>query len=207
MVNMKFYALYTDNLGCEQAEVYFSKYGLELKVRNCIFKDDNFNFDFYSDDPNKVRKTFYLKDNELIEYFIDIKLPLILIYNNKECVEKFLLRIERHKNYYNNSLSLYCNGIVYMTKGYNLKELFSNMKKELPKEYDMSSALSCMFENNYIKTNKENISYRFKDSKFGWRPILSKKIYLNLLNRKHKKHIKILKRVPIMYISNKCCLN
>ena len=151
MVKLKYSALYTDNLGCEQASVCFSKGEFQLKVRGCTFKNDSLNFDFYTKNSKKISHLFYIKDDELIEYVIDIKIPLTLVCDNNECIKEFLLRVERHKNYYSNSLSIYLEGAIYKVEGYDLQELFINMKKELPKEYNMESYFSKMLGVSYLK--------------------------------------------------------
>lgn len=95
-----------------------------------------------------------MKDNELIEYCIDIKIPLILTCSGIEYVRGFLLRIERTKNYYNNSLELDLKGEVYRVEGYNLQELLFNMNIKLPKGYNLEDGFSCIFGMNYIKSQK-----------------------------------------------------
>ena len=122
--------------------VYFSEGEFQLKVRGCTFKNDSLNFDFYAKNCNKAKQLFYLKGDELIEYVIDIKIPLTLVCNNKECIKEFLLRIERRKNYYSNSLSLCLEGVVYKVEGYDLQELLINMNKELPEEYNIEYSFS-----------------------------------------------------------------
>jgi len=207
MVKLKYPALYTDNLGCEQATVDFSKEEFQLKVRGCTFKNDSLNFDFYLHNSNKARHLFYLKDNELIEYVIDIKIPLTLLHNNKECVKEFLLRIERHENYYNNSLSLYSNGIGYSVEGYDLQELLINMNKKLLEEYDMEYSFSFVFGAYSLKANKENDFCCFKNFEEEWKIESKRNYYLNLFNHEHKKKFKKLQKIPITYICDKYCLS
>jgi hypothetical protein len=200
MVKLKCSALYTDNLGCEQATVYFSKEEFQLKVRGCIFKNESLNFDFSLKNSNKTRHLFYLKDDELIEYVIDIKIPLTLLYNNKVCIEEFLLRIERRGNYYNNSLSFYLNGIIYSVEGYDLQELLINMHKELPEEYDMKDSFSLMFGAYSLKYNKENDFYCLKNIEEEWKIESKRYSYLSLFNFEYKRKFKKLQKVPITYI-------
>lgn len=200
MVKVEYSALYTDNLGCEQATVYFSKEEFQLRVRGCIFKNDSLNFDFSAKNSDKARRLFYLKDDELIEYVIDIKIPLTLTYNNKECIEEFLLRVERHKNYYNNSLSFYSKDIVYKVEGYDLQELLSNMNKELPEGYDMKCCFSYMFGVHSVKDSKDNDFYSLKNFEEKWGTVPNKDSYLKLFNIKYKKKVKTLQKIPITYI-------
>lgn len=207
MVKLKYSALYTDNLGCEKATVYFSNGEFQLKVRGCTFKSDNLNFDFYAKDSSKVRRLFYMKDDELIEYVVDIKIPLVLTYNNSECEEEFLLRIERHKNYYNNSLSFYSKGVFYEVEGYNLLDLLVNMEKELPDEYNMECCFSCMLGAQYLESKRENTFYCLKDIEEEWKPNLNKESYLDLVYKDSKKDFKKLQKVPITYVCDEYCLS
>lgn len=165
MVKLKYSALYTDNLGCEQAEVYFFKGEFQLKVRGFTFKNNSLNFDFYSKNSKKIRHLFYIKDDELIEYVMDIKIPLTLAYDNNEYVKEFLLRVERYKNYYRNSLSICLDGTVYRAEGYDLQELLINMKKELPKEYNME----CYYKDYYL--NLFNMQHKKEFNKLQKVPI------------------------------------
>lgn len=207
MVKVKYSALYTDNLGCEQADIYFSKEGLQLNVRDCVFYNDNFNFDFYSNNPNKVGQFFYLKDDELIEYVIDIKIPLILTYNAQECTNEFILSIQRHKNYYNNSLSIHLQENVYKVEGYDLRELLQKMKEELPTEYIIDCSFLSLFGVNYIETSKENNLYCSKNLEEAITVLNKKDFCLNLFNLKNQKNLKKLQKIPITYIFNEYCLS
>ena len=207
MVKLKYPALYTDNLGCEQATVDFSKEELQLKVRGCTFKNDSLNFDFYLKNSNKARHLFYLKDNELIEYVIDIKIPLTLLHNNKECIKEFLLRIERHENYYNNSLSFYLEEIGYSVEGYDLQELLINMNKKLPEEYNMKYSFSFVLGAYSLKANKENDFCYLKNFEEEWKIESKRDSYLNLFNLEHKKKFKKLQKIPITYICDKYSLS
>ena len=190
MVNLKYSALYTDNLGCEQASVGFSKGELQLKVRGCTFKSDSLNFDFYAKNYKKIGHLFYLKDDELVEYVIDIKIPLTLACDNNEFIKEILLRVERHENYYSNSLSIYLEGVVYKVEGYDLQDLLINMKKELPKEYNMECCFSQMFGVSYFESSKENTFY-----------------YLKNFEEEYKKEFSKLQKVPITYICDEYCLS
>ena len=174
MVKLKYSALYTDNLGCEQATVYFSKEEFQLKVRGCTFKNDSLNFDLYGKNSEKFNQLFYLKDDELIDYVLDIKIPITLFYNNEESTEEFFLRIERKKNYYKNSLSLCLRDQFYKVEGYDLRELMMKMQKELPE--------GCAV--------KDYFSYVFDTSS------------LNLFNIETKNQFKKLQRIPITYIGD-----
>ena len=195
MVEIIFSALYTDNIGCEQATVYFSKEEFQLRVRGSTFKNDSFNFDFY------------LNNDELKEYLLDIKIPLTLLHNNKECIEDFLLRIERCGNYYCNSLSVYLNGMGYTVKGYDLHELLINMNKELPEEYNFEHSFSFRFGIYSLKAIKENDFYCLKSFNEECKKESKRDSFLNLFNLEHKKKLKKLKKIPITYICDKYCLS
>ena len=205
MVKLKYSALYTDNLGCEQAIVYFSKGEFQLKVRGCTFKSDSLNFDFSAMNYNKAKQLFYFKDDDLIEYVIDIKIPLILAYNNEECREESILRIERSGNYYNNSISLLLKGVNYYVEGYDLKELLSNINKKLPEEYHINYSFLSMLGNQYFEENRENYYCNLIDFDGKLKLKLKKDLYYMLFNSGHKKKSKKLQKVPITYICNKCC--
>lgn len=208
MVKLKYSALYTDNLGCEQAEVYFSENGFELKVRNCIFEDNDFSFDFRAERADKIKYLFYLKDDELIEYFIDIKIPIIITRNNQELLRWCLLSIKRDKNYYNNSLSFNLNNQIYMVEGHDLYELLKKMKNELKtEEYNLESSLSALFRVHFADLDKSN-SYNNLDSfEKGLKTILNNKSNLNLFSFKIKRNYEKIKRIPINYNFGKYCLN
>jgi len=204
MVRLKYSALYTDDLGCEQATVHFSNGEFQLTVRDCTFKNDSLNFDFSAMNYNKSKQLFYLKDDELMECVIDIKIPLTLVYKNKYCIEEFLLRIERHGNYYNNSLLLYLNGVSYNSEGYDLKELISNMNKKLPKEYDMKHSFLCIFATHYFEENEENVFYNLTEFEVELKIGFKKNSYDNLFNSGYKKKLEKLQKIPITYIGDKC---
>lgn len=178
MVKLKYAALYTDNLGCEQATVYFSKEEFLLKVRGCTFKNDSLNFDFYKKNSEGLNELFYLKDDELIDYVLDIKIPITVIYNKEESIKEFFLRVERRKNYYNNSLSLCLKESCYKVDGYDLRELLIKMQKELPEGCYMEDYFSNMFG---------------ASSK-------------NLFDFKSKNQFHKLQKIPITYVSDECCL-
>lgn len=178
MVKLKYAALYTDNLGCEQATVYFSKEEFLLKVRGCTFKNDSLNFDFYAKESESLNEFFYLKDDELIDYVLDIKIPITVFCNNEESIKEFFLRVERRKNYYNNSLSVCFEESCYKVEGYDLRELLIKMQKELPK--------GCYMENYF-------------HSVFGG----SSK---NLFNIRSQNQFNKLQRIPITYIGDEYCL-
>lgn len=203
MVKIKYPALYTDNLGCEQAEMYFSKYGLELKVRNCIFKNKDLNFDFYSNDSENIKNLFHLKDNELVKYFIDIKIPLVITYNNKEFIKEFLLRIERNENHYNNSLSLLLNDRVYEVEGYDLQELIKKMKNKIPKEYDLVDSFSLLLEVYHMKTIKEKDFYYLKNFNEELNKSLRKEHYFSSMERKN--NFDVHQSITIDYILSEYC--
>ena len=179
MVKLKYSALYTDNLGCEQATVYFSKEEFQLKVRGCTFRNDSLNFDFYGKNSEKFNRLFYLKEDELIDHVLDIKIPITLFCNNGESTKEFLLRIERRKNYYKNSLSFCLKDVFYKVEGYDLRELLIKMQKKLPDGYSMQDYFSYMFGGNS----------------------------LNLFNVESKNQFNKLQRIPITYISDEYCLS
>lgn len=207
MVELKFSALYTDNLGCEQSTVYFSNEEFQLKVRGCTFRSENLGFDFYVKNSTNVNRMFYMKDDELIEYVLDIRMPLLLTYNNRECVEEFLLRIERHKNYYNNSLSFYLQDTCLTVEGYDLEELLTNMGRKLPKEYSMKCNLSCIFGAYYLEAKKKNIVYSLEEFREDLKINTNKNLYLELFSNEDKKDLKKLQKFPITYICDEYCLS
>lgn len=179
MVKLKYAALYNDNLGCEQATVYFSKEEFLLKVRGCTFKNESLNFDFCGKNSEGFNEFFYLKDNELIDYVLDIKIPITVICNDEESIKEFFLRVERRKNYYNNSLSLCLRESCYKVEGYDLRELLIKMQKELPEGCFMEDYFSNMFAGSS------------KD----------------LFNVKSNKQFNKRQRIPITYVSDECCLS
>lgn len=135
MGNKKYPAIYTDNLGCEKAYIYAKNKRLYLKVRNIMFFTEEYGFDFYNIDNCDAGKKFWIKDNELIGYVLDIQIPVTIEVNNKKVNKKFILRLERQKNYYNNSL-VYEEKQVHNVHGYSFKELLEKMKNELTKEFN-----------------------------------------------------------------------
>ncbi|WP_160689259.1 DUF6304 family protein [Clostridium sp. C2-6-12] len=179
MVKLKYAALYTDNLGCEQATVYFSREEFLLKVRGYTFKNDSLNFEFYGENSEEFNEFFYLKDDELIDYVLDVKIPITLIYNNEEIIKEFFLRVERRKNYYNNSLSLCLKESCYKVEGYDLRELFIKMQKELPEGCYMEDYFSNMFGGSSR----------------------------NFFNIETKNQFNKLQRIPITYVSDEYCLS
>lgn len=207
MVKLKYAALYTDNLGCEQARVHFSEDGFKFKVRNCIFEDNDFNFDFYAKNPDEIKHLFYLKEDELIEYFIDIKIPMILTYNNQEAIKEFLLSIKRDKNHYNNSLSFNLNDEIYKVEGYDLHELLKKMKNELPIEYNLESNFSALFRVGIIDSDKANSYNDLESFDKGLNTALNKKSDLNLFGFEIKKKYEKFEKIPFNYICNKYCLS
>lgn len=200
MVKIKYSALYTDDLGCEQAEVCFSKDGLELKVRNCILKNEEFNFDFYSDNSEDMKDLFNLKENELVEYFIDIKIPLLLTYNNMKYVKEFLLRIERNKSYYSNSFSLLLDDKLYMVEGYNLQELIKKMKKKIPMGYELEESFSSLLAYDMEADGGKDLYY-FKNFNEELNGTSNKEYYF--LNKEYKGNFKEQQKIPVTYISDK----
>ncbi|MVX63358.1 hypothetical protein GKZ28_06555 [Clostridium chromiireducens] len=205
MVKLKYSALYTDNFGCEQAEVYFSNSGFRLKVRNNIFENDSFNFEFYTKGLEEAEHTFELKDNELVEYSIDIKIPLLLAYNKSYYVEEFVLHVERQKNYYNNSLSLFSQDVTCEVEGYDLYELLHKIKKELPRGYEIEDNFSSIFGAVYFESNKENplrgkIISQELDNDLN-------KDYMNLWSSQNNKNFERYEKIPITYINNEYCIS
>lgn len=208
MVKLKYSALYTDNTGCEQAEVYFSENGFELKVRECTFEDNEFNFDFYAKNLDETKHLFYLKEDELIDYFIDIKIPIILTNNNQELIKEFMLRIKRGENYYNNSLSFKLNSEIHEVEGYNLHELLKKMKAKLPREYSLESDFSSLLKVCFFDSNREvsyNNALKCFDDELN--AILNRKTNLNLFNIEIKNNYEKFEKIPITYIYNKYCLS
>lgn len=115
----------------------------------------------------------------MIDYVLDVKIPVTIVSDNEEFTEEFLLRIERRKNYYKNSLSFCLKDVFYKVEGYDLRELLNKMQKKLPEEYCMGDYFSYMFGGHY----------------------------LNLFNIESKNQFKKLQRVPITYISDDYCLS
>lgn len=134
----KYPAIFTDNLGCDKAKVYYENNKFYLEVRGCTFYSEGVNFDFCTDNCKEVENMFYLKDNELIGYVLDIRIPLTVEKNKSNKVEKFILRIERQKNYYNNSLLFHDKEHSHEVQGYNFRQLMIKMKKELSKECNLN---------------------------------------------------------------------
>ncbi|AQS05077.1 hypothetical protein HGI38_17870 [Clostridium beijerinckii] len=208
MVKVKYSAIYTDNFGCEQAELYFLKGGLQFNIRDCIFYDDHFDFDFYTKRPNEHKQLFYLKDDELIEYVMDVRIPLIMTYDGEECVRESILCIKRQRNSYNNMLSLNLDGKSYTVEGYNLQELLYKMKKKLPKEYAMESDFSCMLGVYSIETNKENDFYCFRNfEEDDDESVSSESFCLESSDFRSRDAFDGLKKYPITYIFNEYCLS
>ena len=137
MVSLKYPALYSDNLGCDKCYVYMSKESIELKIRGFSFYSENYDFDFYSRNKSEAQKNFYLKDNELINYVLDIRIKIPMIYNNKKHIEKAILRIERQKNLYNNMIIIDMKDMSCQAIGVNFKNLIFNLKNNLPAGYDI----------------------------------------------------------------------
>lgn len=146
-----------------------------------------------------------MKGNELIEYFIDVKIPLILTYNGIECTKEFLLRIERNKNYYNNSLSFALKGEIYTVEGYDLQELLKKMKNKIPKEYDLEDSLSCIFGLYCIETKKENDLYYLKNYDEEMNSDSNQDSYLYLFNNEGTMKFEELQKIPITYIYKEYC--
>lgn len=207
MVKLKYSALYTDNYGCERAEVYFSEDGLKLKVRNFIFEDNHLNFDFYSKNQEEIKHLFNLKEDELVEYIIEIKIPMILTYNKEELIKEFLLSIKRDKNYYNNSLSCNLNDDVYKVEGYDLKQLLKKMKNELPKEYNMESNFLSLSKVYCINQNNERSSNILEGFDEKVNILLSGKYDLKLVDIIKNSKYESFEKIPIKYICNKYCLS
>lgn len=207
MVKLKYSALYTDNYGCERAEVYFSEDGLKLKVRNFIFEDNHLNFDFYSKNQEEIKHLFNLKEDELVEYIIEIKIPMILTYNKEELIKEFLLSIKRDKNYYNNSLSCNLNDDVYKVEGYDLKQLLKKMKNELSKEYNMESNFLSLSKVYCINQNNERSSNILEGFDEKVNILLSGKYDLKLVDIIKNSKYESFEKIPIKYICNKYCLS
>lgn len=138
MGTTKYPAIFTDNLGCDKAKVYYENNKFYLEVRGFTFYSEGTDFDFCTDNCEEVEKTFYLKDNELVEYVLDIRIPLTMERDRFNIVEKFILRIERQKNYYNNSLLFDDKEHFHEVQGYNFRQLIIKMKKELSREGNLN---------------------------------------------------------------------
>lgn len=132
MVSLKYPAIYSDNLGCDKCVVYFSDKNLQLKVRGFNFYSENYDFDFYCHNKIKAQKYFYLKDDELINYVLDIRIKIPIVYNNKEHIEKAILRVERQKNFYKNRIIIDKKDKEYAVTGVDFKNIMCNLEKKLP---------------------------------------------------------------------------
>lgn len=137
-MNMKYPAIFTDNIGCDKASVYYHGNKFVLKVRGCTFYCEGSDFDFYTNEQELAIHKFDLKGDELIGYVLDIRIPLELKNDSFNKVETFILRIERQKNYYKNSLLYGEKETVHEVKGYSFKQLIIKMKKELSREYNLN---------------------------------------------------------------------
>ena len=73
-MSIKYPAIFTDNIGCDKASVYYDDNKFYLEVRGCIFYCEGADFDFYTDKLDTTIQKFYLKNNELIEYVLDIRI-------------------------------------------------------------------------------------------------------------------------------------
>ena len=139
MVSIKYPAIYSDDLGCDKCYVYLSQNDIQLKIRGFKFLSENYDFDFYCSNKIEARKYFYLKDDELINYVLDIRIKIPIVYKNKQHIEKAILRIERQKNYYNNKIIIDTKDKKYEVTGFNLKNILYNLQKNFPKEYSIDS--------------------------------------------------------------------
>lgn len=142
MVSLKYPAIYSDNLGCDKCYVYMSDENIELKVRGFSFYSENYDFDFYSENKTEVQKSFYLKGDELINYVLDVRIKIPIIYNNKKHIEKAILRIERQKNFYNNKIIIEKKDMICEATGVNFKNLIYNLKNNLPSGYDIEGDIT-----------------------------------------------------------------
>lgn len=128
MIHLEYPAIFTDSIGCEKCVMSLASSNLKLKVRG---------FDFYTKDKREVQKWFYLKDDELIEYILDVRIKIAIIYKNKDYMQKAILRIEREKNYYNNMIIFENNKKLYNVKGLDLKKILLNLNDKLPEGYNL----------------------------------------------------------------------
>lgn len=146
MIRLKYPAMYSDELGGDKAAVYFGEDNVELKVRGFTFCSEYNDFDFYTKDTKKAKALFNLKDEELIEYVLDIRIPFIFTHDNVDTSRKLLLRIERQKNYYNNSLIFLLDDEIYKVEAYDFSQLLINMNKILPRNYKIKANKISLFQ-------------------------------------------------------------
>ena len=142
MVSVKYPAIYSDDLGCDKCYVYQSENNIVLKIRGFKFLSEHYDFDFYCDNKFAAQKYFYLKDDELINFVLDIRVKIPIVYNNNEHVEKAILRIERQRNYYNNMIIIDTKDRKYEVTGFNLKNLMYNLKKSFPVGYRIEGEIT-----------------------------------------------------------------
>lgn len=135
---IKYPAIFIDDIGCDKASVYYDNSRFYLEVRGHTFYCEGTEFDFYTNELSETVKKFCLKGNELINYVLDIQIPLELKNDEFNKIEKFILRIERQKNYYNNSLLFQQKESIHEVKGYDFKQLIIKMKKELSSKYNLN---------------------------------------------------------------------
>lgn len=144
MVSIKYPAIYSDDLGCDKCYVYLSENNIVLKVRGFNFYSENYDFDFCCHNKVKAQKYFYLKHDELINYVLDIRIKIPLIYNNTKHIEKAILRIERQKNYYNNMIIIDIKDKKYEATGFNFKNIMYNLKKCFPVGYNIEGEIASL---------------------------------------------------------------
>lgn len=137
MIYLEYPAIFTDSIGCEKCVLSLSSSNLKLKVRGFDFYSMDYVFDFYTKNKREVQKWFYLKDDELIEYILDVRIKIAMIYKNKDYMQKAILRIEREKNYYNNMIMFENNKKSYTVKGLDLKKILLNLNNKLPEGYNL----------------------------------------------------------------------
>ena len=145
MVWLKYPAIYSDNFGCDKCAVLLSDHNLKLKVRGFNFYSEDYYFDFYAENKTEAKKFFYLKDNELIEYILDIRIKIPIINKEKKHIKKAILRIEREKNSYNNKLIVEQQEQSYVVSGSDFKNILFNLKKYLPEGYDIKLDMEYLF--------------------------------------------------------------
>ncbi|MGN0144697.1 MAG: DUF6304 family protein, partial [Clostridium sp.] len=88
MVYLEYPAIFTDSIGCDKCVIYVSNSNLKLKVRGFSFYSQDYGFDFYTKNKIESRKFFYLKDNELIGYILDVRIKIPMTYKNKDYIQK-----------------------------------------------------------------------------------------------------------------------
>lgn len=125
-------AVYSDNYGIEKCIFRLEKGNIKMKIRNIDFESSEYDFDFFTSDAERANELFDLNDNELINFVVDIKVPLLIEDQNTVTEENAIIRLERQESFYHNRLMVKKDGITYMAEGLDLSEMLYNMESQLP---------------------------------------------------------------------------